>query len=75
MRIYIVTSQANEKNTNGVLERAKVRCFGCFTDQTMADGIALKNNATVTDIVLDQEYVHQDNVVFQTWLNPGYTNG
>jgi hypothetical protein len=74
MKLYLVTSQANEKSTDGVLLKARVRCFGCFTSSSFADGIALKHDAIVKELILDKEYVPQDKVVLQEWLNPGYVD-
>lgn len=74
MKLYLVTSQANEKSTNGVLLKARVRCFGCFTSSSFADGIASKHDAIVKELILDKEYVPQDKVVLQEWLNPGYVD-
>lgn len=74
MRLYLVTSQANEKDTDGTLLKARVRCFGCFTNSLFADGIALKHDAVVQELILDKEYVPQDMIVLQEWLNPGYVD-
>lgn len=74
MRLYLVTSQANEKNTEGTLLKARVRCFGCFTSSSFADGIALKHDAVVQELILDKEYVPQDMIILQEWLNPGYVD-
>lgn len=68
MEIWAVTRQSKEESAAGVILRVDVRCFGVFTDETRANEIAVKNNATVAPLVLDGE----DARLLQSWTNPGY---
>lgn len=71
MQIYLVTSTAQEKDSNGTILSVKVRTFGVFTSSLHATALAQKQNATVQELTLDQEV---QGTVIQSWLNPGYVD-
>jgi len=71
MTLYLVTSQAQEKNSVGTILSVKVRTFGVFTDETHADAIAEKYNANVFTLIADKEV---EGSVIETWINPGYVS-
>lgn len=72
MRVYIVTSQSVEKDTDGVILRVFVRNHGVFSDETLANNLAEKYNADVTDAVFDKELMGNNADILQSWTNPGY---
>jgi hypothetical protein len=75
MTVYIVTSKSVEKDTAGVILRVLVRHHGIFSDEGLANGLAEKYNATVTQAVLDQELVGNNADILEMWTNPGFARG
>lgn len=71
MQIYLVTSKAQEKDTDGTILSVKVRTFGVFSDGEHANAIADKYNASVQELTLDGEVA---GTVIQSWLNPGFAS-
>lgn len=71
MQVFIVTSKSEEKNISGVILSVKTRCFGIYTNETMASAIATKIGGSVLSFYLDQEKTGD---VLQYWENPGYVS-
>ena len=69
MNLYIVTKLAKEESTVGVIDRVDVITYGVYTTETRANDIADKYDATVTEVVADDE----SRTIVDRWLNPGYS--
>lgn len=52
----MVTSKSEQRNISGVLERATCNMHGIYTDESYAEGIALKYGGSVSSAYLDDEH-------------------
>ena len=75
MVVHIVTSKAQETDTDGTILSVKVRFYGVFTSETRAQEIADKYGGDYVSVDTDIEKVPQDEYVLQRWVNPGYASG
>lgn len=71
MQIYVVTSEAKDESTAGVILEVKVRIWGVFTELTRANDVATKYEGTVQAVYLDKE---ESGAIIQNWINPGYAD-
>ena len=69
MQVYVVTSQAQEQTSAGVIQRVDVRCWGAYSTLVRAQQIADKYLGSVTTLTVDQE----QGTNLEHWMNPGYT--
>jgi hypothetical protein len=71
MYVYLVTSAAQERDSDGTILAVKARTFGVFTSEEHANALADRYNGTVQELVLDREV---GGTVLQSWVNPGYVD-
>lgn len=69
MKVYLVTSMATDKNSQGIILSVRVRFHGVYSDKILAEAIKRKYNGNITSSFLDVEV---GNEIVQSWENPGF---
>jgi hypothetical protein len=69
MELFIVTSLAVEKDSDGKILMVKCRCHAVCTTEDRATALAEKYDGSVTSVYADRDEMGK---ILQYWENPGF---